>query len=223
MSLILHIDTSTENGIYFLSEDGKCLKASLQEVKNDHASNIVHEINDLIRSAGKAPEDIAAIDVCAGPGSYTGLRIGLSTAKGICYTLSKPLMMTHKLFLMAETLRQMDDQQHEFYVALIPARQDEYYVTIINKTGDTVYNPRHVSIAELKQILTSYGASLLIAGDSNDDNKELEEYKIKKLKYDLGIWSFFAAQKERSQIFSDITVAEPFYLKAPFVTHPKNN
>jgi tRNA threonylcarbamoyladenosine biosynthesis protein TsaB len=105
MALILHIETATQICSVALSE-GETLLGSLEShEKNAHSSILTVMIGDLMKSAGKAFSELNAIAVSMGPGSYTGLRIGVSTAKGLCYGLDIPLIAIGTLHAMAAGMK----------------------------------------------------------------------------------------------------------------------
>jgi tRNA threonylcarbamoyladenosine biosynthesis protein TsaB len=98
MTLILHLETSTKACSVALSRDGSivALKESLSD-EFSHSENLTVFIQTVIKEAGIELKDLSAISVASGPGSYTGLRIGVSTAKGLCYSLGKPLIAIDSL------------------------------------------------------------------------------------------------------------------------------
>jgi len=101
MALILNIDTSTDYASIALAMDGKLVELMKNPALRDHASWIHLAIHELLIKCGYTLQDLQAIAVTAGPGSYTGLRIGMSTAKGLCYVLKVPLIAVNTLKVMA--------------------------------------------------------------------------------------------------------------------------
>src|SRR6476646_1370927 len=101
MSLILQIETATHTCSIALSENGKLLHIIEKTDRNIHASNITLFIEQVLKQSNKTMRDLNAIAVSMGPGSYTGLRIGVSTAKGLCYALDIPLIAVNTLEAMA--------------------------------------------------------------------------------------------------------------------------
>ncbi|MFM8711577.1 MAG: tRNA (adenosine(37)-N6)-threonylcarbamoyltransferase complex dimerization subunit type 1 TsaB, partial [Sphingomonadales bacterium] len=92
MALLLHIDTALEVASIAISNNEQCIDASSNPIQNDHAAWLHTSIDELLKRNNYAMSDLEAVSVTNGPGSYTGLRVGLSTAKGICYALKKPLL-----------------------------------------------------------------------------------------------------------------------------------
>src|SRR5258705_11297478 len=101
MSLILNIDTALDTASVCLAEAGNVLQLSSTETLKDHASWLHTEIAELLRKNGHQIKDLDAIAVSVGPGSYTGLRVGLSAAKGFCYALNIPLITVNSLKIIA--------------------------------------------------------------------------------------------------------------------------
>src|ERR1700733_5175609 len=101
MALILNIDTATESASISLSKDGAPMLMLENKEQKDHASWLHVAIGQLMEDAGYSLKDIQAVAVTAGPGSFTGLRVGMATAKGFCYALRIPFITESSLKLMA--------------------------------------------------------------------------------------------------------------------------
>ncbi len=92
MSLILNIDTASENAHVSLAKDGLILHLLSNESQKEHAAFLQAGIQQLIKSVNIKLQDVDAVAVTAGPGSYTGLRVGMASAKGLCYALKNHLL-----------------------------------------------------------------------------------------------------------------------------------
>jgi len=101
MALILNIDTSVDEALVSLASDGKPLQTITNSERNDHAAWIQRGILSLMNQASHHVNELDAVGVTIGPGSYTGLRIGLATAKGLCYALKLPLITVGTLEVLA--------------------------------------------------------------------------------------------------------------------------
>ncbi|MES1226208.1 MAG: tRNA (adenosine(37)-N6)-threonylcarbamoyltransferase complex dimerization subunit type 1 TsaB [Bacteroidota bacterium] len=101
MALILNIDTATETAGICLSENGGQLAFATSTDQKDHASWLHVAVDKLMKNAGRKMTDLDAVAVTAGPGSYTGLRVGMAAAKGFCYALNIPLITENTLNVMA--------------------------------------------------------------------------------------------------------------------------
>jgi tRNA threonylcarbamoyladenosine biosynthesis protein TsaB len=129
MSLILHLETATTVCSVALSFEGKLI--SLKEENNGytHAEHLSLFIEDVLLLAGKKMTDIDAVAISKGPGSYTGLRIGVATAKGICYGLNKPLIAVNTLLSLANIAA---DKYGDRYLIcpMLDARRMEVYTAV---------------------------------------------------------------------------------------------
>ena len=102
MSLILAIETGTDICSVGIAKDGELLSLRESDEGRDHARKVGVFVDELLRETDIAPDDLDAVAVGKGPGSYTGLRIGVSFAKGLCYGLQKPLVAVGSLDALAE-------------------------------------------------------------------------------------------------------------------------
>lgn len=144
MALILHIDTATAIGSVCLSRNGEVLETLENADQKDHASTITLFIQRLMENHHITPEALDAIAVSAGPGSYTGLRVGVATAKGLCYTWDKPLIGVSTLQMMAAgMLMQLQAEQPDdiFLVPMIDARRMEVFTAVYNTKLEPVLPP----------------------------------------------------------------------------------
>src|SRR6476661_3253120 len=102
MSLVLNIDTATETAYVSLAADGLIIGSASNSNRNDHAAFVHPAINDLLQQHSITAWMLDAIAVCAGPGSYTGIRVGMATAKGLCTAIQKPLIAINTLEILAK-------------------------------------------------------------------------------------------------------------------------
>ncbi len=167
--------------------------------------------------------DIDAVAVSKGPGSYTGLRVGLSTAKGICYSLEIPLISINSLSILAAGL---DVTAYEAIIPMIDARRMEVYMSIYNSGLETLEETKAFIIdQESLEILYKQYSSIVFCGNGafkcepfarkNDliSNQGLSA----KFMIDLSYTAFLAKN------FEDLAYFEPFYLKSPNITKSKQN
>lgn len=132
MALILSLDTATPQCSVSLSSDGKVLGEKKAEHNNEHARLLTVLIQQLLDELNIPITTIDAVAYSAGPGSYTGLRIGGSVAKGLCFTLEKPLIAVPSLALVAHTFFQKEANA-EAITVLAPARKGQCYVADFQK------------------------------------------------------------------------------------------
>lgn len=163
MALILNIETSTQVCSVSLSIEGEKCGIKESHTKNSHAELLTIFAQQLISDQGYEFKDLDAIAVSKGPGSYTGLRIGVSTAKGLCYSLDKPLISISTLEAMAVGMIQnmkSENLDGVVFCPMIDARRMEVY--------SAIYSADTSMIREIK-------AEVI---DENSFTKELESYKV---------------------------------------------
>jgi len=222
MAYILHIDTSGDTGIVALSKNGIALSTVTNADNRNHAASINVHIEKVVSDAGITLQQLDAIAVCGGPGSYTGLRIGLATAKGLCYALDKPLMLQHRLLLLL--LRDYYAQQKAFdsYNAILIAREKEYYYASYNNKLETLAEPQHILEENLPGILSQNQGKSLLVGDFAENVNALFQTKdatiIQNTHIDIKSWAIYAFEQYTASNFTSLPQSEPFYLKQVF-TH----
>ena len=130
MSLILNIETATKNCSVSLAKDGiTILTKEISEAGYSHAEKLHVFIEEILKETQSNVKDLKAVAVSKGPGSYTGLRIGVSSAKGICYALDIPLIAVDTLQILAKQLK----VEKGIIVPMIDARRMEVYSAVYDK------------------------------------------------------------------------------------------
>ncbi len=145
MSLILCIETGTDICSVGIAKDGELISLRESDRGRDHAGKLGVFADELLRETGISPEDLDAVAVGKGPGSYTGLRIGVSFAKGLCYGLQIPLLAVGSLDALAEVAREdyeagiLDIDKQDWAAArlcpMVDARRMEVYARIFDSEG----------------------------------------------------------------------------------------
>ncbi len=143
MSLILCIETGTDVCSVGIAKDGELLSLRESDEGRDHARKVGVFVDELLRETGIAPEDLDAVAVGKGPGSYTGLRIGVSFAKGLCYGLQKPLVAVGSLDALAEVAREdyeagilsVEGWENAYLCPMVDARRMEVYAQVFDADG----------------------------------------------------------------------------------------
>jgi tRNA threonylcarbamoyladenosine biosynthesis protein TsaB len=225
MSYILHIDTSGKEGLVAIAQNGNVLAESRNEHTRDHAAAINLMVEQVLAQASITLPQIDAVAVCAGPGSYTGLRIGLATAKGYCYALDKPLLMDSKLTLLAYQAYEKIKAEPSFsgaaqVVSILVAREKEYFLSSYDINFDVTIAPVHITENELLIKLNAFSENTYITGILPDSLKEhlpANMIYIENEQVNLETWTRFAQNAYKSQNFVTLSTAEPFYLKQVFI------
>jgi tRNA threonylcarbamoyladenosine biosynthesis protein TsaB len=216
MNYILQIDTSSENGIIILSAEGKIIGERRIEDSRSQASTINSFIGELMTEANIVFSSLAAVAVIGGPGSYTGLRIGMATAKGICYAYDLPLIVHSKLKLLALQNTNRTGQLG----GIIKAREGEFYWTIYEESQEVI-SPKHSFEEEIAGFIFEQTIAMQFTGEMSEALTELLYQKGGILVTDVDIntqyWSEECQKSYLNETFMSLSYSEPEYLKKPFV------
>ena len=221
MMRILHLETSTKACSVALSENGQLI-ALRESITDDfsHSENLTNYIQEVLEGQQLSTKDLSAISVASGPGSYTGLRIGVSTAKGLCYALGIPLISVDSLLSLA-TLTSGKHQGAHLCMA-IDARRMEIYSGIYSSETNLL---KPISADIVDENSYSEYEPFLVAGDSNEKLKQL--WINRNITFDDEIHCSAAGQvneatrKFHAGEFEDVAYFEPFYLKDFVTLQPK--
>jgi tRNA threonylcarbamoyladenosine biosynthesis protein TsaB len=225
MSVILHIETATPVCSCALSENGQILFNRENREGLYHAALLGIFVDEAVAFARSRQKTIDAISVSSGPGSYTGLRIGVSEAKGLCYGLAIPLIAVPTPLIMAHMMADEADDQ-TLLCPMIDARRMEVFATIYDHSLKTV---RETSA----EIITSDSFSDLLAehkiiffGNGADKCKKSITHPNALFVDDIHPLSVamipLAEKALASNDFVDVAYFEPHYLKEFVATVPKN-
>jgi tRNA threonylcarbamoyladenosine biosynthesis protein TsaB len=236
MTLILNIDTSQDTACVSLADDGAIIKAVTNETQKDHAAWIHPAIEKLFEETEYNVNDLAAIGVSNGPGSYTGLRIGLSTAKGLCYALKIPLITIGTLEVMAFNALQClglsgkNDMESEFSDVLmcpmIDARRMEVFTAVYDIQMNEVLKPQALvlpstvfaSILERQKILfLGNGSKKFLQVGQNLENAMFKNFPLNGSAMATLIYRNFIGNN-----FAALAYTEPLYLKEVYTRRKEN-
>ncbi|MDB9755002.1 tRNA (adenosine(37)-N6)-threonylcarbamoyltransferase complex dimerization subunit type 1 TsaB [Winogradskyella sp.] len=214
MALVLNIETATTNCSVSLSKDGETLLLKEDNTPGfSHAEKLHLFIDEIISNSEYKASDIDAIAVSKGPGSYTGLRIGVSSAKGLCYALNKPLIAIDTL----ESLAHQVSTNEGLIIPMLDARRMEVYAAI--------YNYNYESQREIKaEILTEDSYSELLetnkvyfVGSGVEKTKALINHPnavfIEDKLPSANEMALLAEIKHKKSDTEDVAYFEPYYLK----------
>ncbi len=219
--LILLIETSTTSCSVALIEGVNVIAAKEANERNIHASHITIFIDEVMKYSGKEYTDLNAIAVSKGPGSYTGLRIGVSTAKGLCFALNIPLISVSTLQSMADGLTKSQEVSDSAYlIPMIDARRMEVY-TAVYKSDLTLVEDVNAKIVDQFSFFDFQDKQLILFGDGAEKFKELfsKRPNIKFLAFQNSAThlAHLAHEKFIKGEIENMAYFEPFYLK-DFVT-----
>lgn len=212
--MILHIETATKVCSIAVSAKGELV--SLVELRGDgytHSENCTIFIQQAMEEAGCKMADLTAVSVTSGPGSYTGLRIGVSTAKGLCYALGIPLISVDALTSIAIQL-QLDYPNH-FLCPMIDARRMEVFSAIYD---DKLTIVKPISADVLTEESYQEFSPLVVAGDGADKVNAFWKERTEVIFCPEVLSSAkgqvkLAWEKYQQKAFEDVAYFEPFYLK----------
>lgn len=145
MVRILHIDTAIEAASVCLSEDENILASAVNPSQKDSASWLHVAIGKMLEERGLSPKQLDAIAVSAGPGSYTGLRVGMSAAKGLCFALDKPLIAVSTLKMMAVAAM---NEAFTLFCPMIDARRMEVFTAVYDRELNEKMAPSNLILTD---------------------------------------------------------------------------
>lgn len=230
MTYILNIDTSTSICSVSLSEGNRVLDVKEDYEGRNHAKLLTPFIEEILKENNLSPNELSAVSVSKGPGSYTGLRIGVSVAKGIAYALSIPLISVDTLLIMAsgylEENKSLSKKENVVLCPMIDARRMEVYSALFDSGLSALREVKAEIIDENSYRLIMEENQFHIFGDGASKCAELLQSENLIISQDFKISSRYmaglSAEKFEKQKFEDVAYFEPFYLKDFIATTPKN-
>ncbi len=226
MAVILSIETSTSVCSVALSKDGDCLVEKTHYDGPSHATKLPVFIKEMLDFAAVKNLSPDAIAVSCGPGSYTGLRIGVSTAKGLCFGYDIPLIAINTLQIMASTVIQ--NQQVDANTILCPmidARRMEVYTAFFNNQLETVRKTSADIIEENSYDEQLNKQTVLFFGNGAEKCKTTLKHSNAVFLNDIHPIAknmiTLAEASFKTKIFEDVAYFEPFYLKEFVATTAK--
>lgn len=221
MAIILNIDTATEHASVCLAEESSIIAYEESKEQKNHASFIQPAIDKICKNLKFDLNKIDAVAVSNGPGSYTGLRVSLSTAKGICYALQKPLITLNTLDVIAAAgfteIKEKYEHQMPFLVCpMIDARRMEVYMALYKSEKELVEDYKAYILTEnsFKNYFEKNLIYFLSSGSwkfkqvCNHENARFLSLEISaKSMVSISLNDF------REKKFADLAYCEPYYLK----------
>lgn len=224
--IILHIETSTNVCSVTLSENGSCLFSKSNADGMNHAallSGFIAEALDVLKPSKK---NLDAVAVSSGPGSYTGLRIGVSTAKGLCYGYGIPLIAVSTLeVLTAQALKKEDIRENALFCPMIDARRMEVYAAIYTGNGeikreiaaDIIDSESYAEILAMQPVYFFGNGAEKCKSVLTHPNAQFIDGLVPLAENMIS----FAEIAFKENNFVDTAYFEPFYLKEFHTTTPK--
>jgi tRNA threonylcarbamoyladenosine biosynthesis protein TsaB len=228
MALILCIETSTTVCSVALAQNHEVLSMLREDTPNSHSTLLTVLIEQLLAQAGYQVEDLDAVAVSSGPGSYTGLRIGVSVAKGMCFAMDKPLIAITSLEIMvAQFLLQTPDVTAEDLLCpMIDARRMEVYSALYRNNLSVVREVLAEIIDENSYEAELKHQKLLFFGDGAAKCRgpivHAHAHFVEGVVPLASAMASLAMSRFETRLFEDVAYFEPFYLKSFMATTPKS-
>ena len=222
MAYILNIETATKNCSVSVAKDGEIVAITeLNEGGFSHAEKLHQFISDVINQANITFSNLKAIAVSKGPGSYTGLRIGVSASKGLCFALDIPLISVNTLQSLAESVIISEG----YKIPMLDARRMEVYSAVYDEQNNLKEDVTATIISEDSFLNFLEKKTVYFFGDGADKCKEILTHKNA-----IFIDNKFPSAKEMGKLsylkykksdIENVAYFEPFYLKDFMVTTSK--
>ena len=213
MSLILTIDTALDTASVCMAQDGEVVNSVALENQKDQASWLHAAIREMLRKAGYSLNQFEAVAVSIGPGSYTGLRVGLAAAKGLCYALDIPLLAVSTLEIMAWAVK---EEATGLICPLIDARRMEVFTAIYDKELKEISSPASMIVEETSFASLLKTQPILFCGNGR---KKLEALisntnaQFTDTSPDASALAQLSYNHFQLKKFANLAYSEPLYLK----------
>ncbi len=219
MSLILNFETSSKNCSVSLSSEGKLISNfDLEDDKYRHSELLTSTIKDILTQNNISAKELSAVAVGIGPGSFTGLRIGFSVAKGLCYPHKINLIGISSLKILANSIKNdtgdiipmINDKGNYYYLSTFENGLNEVGAPLLYQVDSDFINK---NIKENSTIVVNNEESFKYINSIINDQVKLQYKSISSINMiDLSFVSFI------EQKFEDLAYFEPLYVKKPYVT-----
>ena len=200
--ITLFIDTSNQDVSIALLKDGKIINKITKSIPNEHSKYAVSYIDEVLKKSEITPKEVQSIMVVNGPGSFTGVRIGLTIAK--VYALLNNIKVT---LISSLKCLAIGNNKNKYILSLINARNDNYYIGFYDKNYNDVINEHFGNIEEVNDIINKYDDVLVVSNNSDNDNV--------KVINELDIESIYNYYKDKVKVNPHMVL--PNYLKLPQV------
>ena len=224
MSRILCVDTSSFICSVSVFENLSLISSNSTEVEKSHSKLLIQLIDQSLKDAKIKINEVDAFAVSMGPGSYTGLRIGVSTIKGLCYSLEKPLISINTLEILSKSALNHINNYNDFFICpMIDARRMEVFIKILDNDFNEVEKDKALILDDKSFNDIGRGKSIYFFGDGSNKFQKITNNKnfhfidniISSSKY----MGELANIKYENNQFENLTTFEPFYIKDFFIVN----
>lgn len=220
MALLLHIDTATSYAGVCISENGKILAVRSNAAQKEHASFLQPAIEEIFSASGYHLNQIEAVAVTGGPGSYTGIRVGLASAKGICFALNKPLIILNTLAVIANAaIEQMASEggsEDDIFYPMIDARRMEVFAAKYNRELLAISEPSPIILEQAFLDDLNCHSKVIFCGDGASKLQSFilpKNHTISISQHSVNHMVAIAEKEFLAKNFADLAYAEPIYVK----------
>jgi len=223
MSRILCVDTSSFICSISIFENLSLISSNSSEVEKSHSKLIIQLIDQSLKDAKIKINEVDAFAVSMGPGSYTGLRIGVSTIKGLCYSLEKPLISINTLEILSKSALNHINNYNDFFICpMIDARRMEVFTKMLDNDFNEVEKDKAL-ILDDKSFNDIGGKSIYFFGDGSNKFQKIINNKnfhfIDNIISSSKNMGELANIKYENNQFENLTTFEPFYIKDFFIVN----
>ena len=213
MALLLHIDTAVQSASVCLSNDKEILGEMINPSERDSASWLHIAINNLLDENKLKVQQLNAIAISAGPGSYTGLRVGMAAAKGLCYSFKSPLISINTLQLMAASVAHPTTA---LLCPMIDARRMEVFTALYNQSLEEVTKATNLILEE--DSFTNYlqENTITFFGNGSEKARSIIQHSnatFASVATSAANMVSIAHTKFDTEQFSELAYSEPVYIK----------
>jgi tRNA threonylcarbamoyladenosine biosynthesis protein TsaB len=216
MALILNIDTATETASVSLAEDGHIARLVTNAIQKEHASFLHIAIQEVLQQSGKKMTDMDAIAVTAGPGSYTGLRVGMASAKGLAYALGKPFITLGTLEMIAGAAFVQHADRAAWYCPMIDARRMEVYTAAYDASLKEIAAPYALILNEQSFLNTLNDKKMIFAGSGTGKFKKINNHPNAYFVDEISLPEIIVKAslvKLLQKDFTELAHSQPLYVK----------
>ncbi|MDD4148758.1 MAG: tRNA (adenosine(37)-N6)-threonylcarbamoyltransferase complex dimerization subunit type 1 TsaB [Bacteroidales bacterium] len=230
MAIILNIETSTEICSVSLSNNGEIIDLTIDDpstqgfVHGQHSRILAVLVQDILERNALKANSLDAVAISEGPGSYTGLRIGVSTAKGICLGGNLPLIAINTLLIMAKMAKETQKSKYDFIIPMIDARRMEVYCSVYDGNINLI-TETEAKIIDENSFSEYRGKKVLFCGNGAlkcEETIKWDGFCFTDATYPSAEFMVKIADDYFNELrFVDLVYFEPFYLKSFIATIPK--
>ena len=224
MSRILCVDTSSFICSVSVFENLSLISSNSTEVEKSHSKFIIQLIDQSLKDANIKINEIDAFAVSMGPGSYTGLRIGVSTIKGLCYSLEKPLISINTLEILSKSALNHINNYNDFFICpMIDARRMEVFTKMLDNDFNEVEKDKALILDDKSFNDIGGGKLIYFFGDGSNKFQKITNNKnfhfIDNIISSSKHMGELANIKYENNQFENLTTFEPFYIKDFFIVN----